>query len=127
MVEKLGHHSNRVLDFTRYTKKDGKDYWPRTEIIYSTDAIGIYTGMFKTVAKYDAFYIESYDWAEFTFRDAMVIDLTLMFGEGNEPSEEWCGKYLDRYIEYNLEGTLVPIKEIGEPIKTSYYDVVNLF
>ena len=55
------------------------------------------------------------------------IDLTLMFGEGNEPSKEWCDKYLDRYIEYNLEGTLIPIKEIGEPIKTSYYDVVNLF
>ena len=55
------------------------------------------------------------------------VDLTLMFGEGNEPSKEWCDKYLDRYIEYNLEGTLVPIKEIGEPIKTSYYDVINLF
>ena len=50
-----------------------------------------------------------------------------MFGEGNEPSKEWCDKYLDRYIEYNLEGTLTPIKELGEPIKTSYYDKVDMF
>ncbi len=55
------------------------------------------------------------------------IDLTLMFGEGNEPSREWCDKYLDRYIEYNLEGTLIPIKELGEPIKTSYYDKIDMF
>ncbi len=55
------------------------------------------------------------------------IDLTLMFGEGNEPSQEWCDKYLDRYIEYNLEGTLVPIKELGKPIKTSYYDKIDMY
>ena len=56
----------------------------------------------------------------------MVIDLTLMFGEGNEPNGDWCDKYLDRYIEYNLEGTLIPIKELGEPIKTAYYDKVDM-
>ena len=55
------------------------------------------------------------------------IDLTLMFGEGNEPSKEWCDKNLTNYYEYSTDGTLVPIKEIGEPVKTSYYDVINLF
>ena len=127
MIEKLGHNSERILEFTRYTKKDGNDYWPRTEFIYSTNNIGIHTGMFKSVYKYDSFYIESYDWAEFTFRDAMIIDLTLMFGEGNEPSQEWCDKYLTNYYEYNEEGKLIPIKELGEPIKTSYYDKIDMF
>ena len=55
-----------------------------------------------------------------------VVDLTLMFGEGKEPNKEWCDKYLTDYLEYNKEGTLIPIKEIGEPIKTSYYDVINM-
>ena len=56
-----------------------------------------------------------------------IIDLTLMFGEGNEPSGEWCDKYLTNYYEYNEEGTLTPIKELGEPIKTSYYDKIDMF
>ena len=64
---------------------------------------------------------------EYTLSDYEVIDLTLMFGEGNEPSKEWCDKNLTNYYEYNIEGTLVPIKEIGEPVRTSYYDVINLF
>ena len=63
----------------------------------------------------------------FYTKNPLFTDLTLMFGEGNEPSQEWCDKYLDRYIEYNLEGTLTPIKEIGEPIKTVYYDKVDMF
>ena len=64
---------------------------------------------------------------KYKLSDYKIIDLTLMFGEGNEPSQEWCYKYLDKYIEYNLEGTLIPIKEIGEPIKTSYYDKIDMF
>ena len=64
---------------------------------------------------------------EYTLSDYEAIDLTLMFGEGNEPSKEWCDKNLTNYYEYNIEGTLVPIKEIGEPVRTSYYDVINLF
>ena len=127
MSEKLGQNANRVLDFTRYTELDGKYIWPRTQLIYSKDDIGIYTGRFKAKMVSEEFYIESYDWAEFIFRDAMVIDLTLMFGEGNEPSKEWCDKNLTNYYEYNIEGTLVPINEIGEPVRTSYYDVKNLF
>ena len=56
-----------------------------------------------------------------------VVDLTLMFGEGKEPNKEWCDKYLTDYLEYNKEGTLIPIKELGEPIKTSYYDKIDMF
>ena len=56
-----------------------------------------------------------------------VVDLTLMFGERKEPNKEWCDKYLTDYLEYNKEGTLIPIKELGEPIKTSYYDKIDMF
>ncbi len=61
-----------------------------------------------------------------SFFNYITIDLTLMFGDGNEPDKEWCDKYLTNYFEYNSEGTLTPIKEIGEPIKTSYYDTISL-
>ena len=60
-------------------------------------------------------------------RDYVIIDLTLMFGEGNEPTQDWCDKYLTDYYEYNKEGTLIPIKKLGEPIKTSYYDKIDMF
>ena len=124
---KLLVSSNKLLEFTRCTIENGSSYWPRTEVITSSDDINIHSGIFTTNPGFNNFYIESYAWAEFSFKNMMLIDLTLMFGEGNEPSKEWCDKYLDRYIEYNLEGTLVPIKEIGEPVRTSYYDVINLF
>ena len=64
---------------------------------------------------------------DFYIKNINYIDLTLMFGSGNEPSKEWCDKYLDKYIEYNLEGTMIPIKEIGEPVKTCYYDKIDMF
>ena len=124
---KLLVSSNKLLEFTRCTIENGSSYWPRTEVITSSDDINIHSGIFTTNPGFNNFYIESYAWAEFSFKNMMLIDLTLMFGKGNEPSKEWCDKYLDRYIEYNLEGTLVPIKEIGEPVRTSYYDVINLF
>lgn len=126
MTETFGHKTDKILEFTRYTKKDGNDYWPRLYQIYSLDDTGVYTGTFKARADTDKFYIESYEWTEFTFQDAMGIDLTLMFGEGNEPDKAWCDKYLTNYIEYNSEGTLMSLKEIGEPIKTAYYDTISL-
>ena len=63
---------------------------------------------------------------DITFSDYGVVNLTLMFGDGNEPDKEWCDKYLTNYLEYNSEGTMTPIREIGEPIKTAYYDVISL-
>ena len=63
---------------------------------------------------------------DLVFQNFIIVNLALMFGKGNEPDKEWCDKYLTNYYEYNKEGTLIPIKEIGEPIKTSYYDVINM-
>ena len=63
----------------------------------------------------------------YTLKKYKLVDLTLMFGEGNEPRREWCDKYLTNYYEYNKEGTLIPIKELGEPIKTSYYDKIDMY
>lgn len=59
--------------------------------------------------------------------DYMIIDLTLMFGEGNEPSRDWCDENLNTYIEYNDIGVKTPISEINYKEKTSYYDVIDLF
>ena len=64
---------------------------------------------------------------DYYLKEFEILDLTLMFGEGNEPDKEWCNKYLTNYFEYNTEGTMTPIKEIGEPVKTSYYDKIDMF
>ena len=74
-----------------------------------------------------SFYIGKDDYLKLSYQNINLIDLTLMFGEGNEPSKEWCDKYLTNYYEYNTEGTLMPIKDIGVPVKTSYYDKINMF
>lgn len=75
------------------------------------------------VSDWSAWY---YEWGDNEFTNYSTIDLTLMFGAGNEPEKEWCDKYLTNYLEYNSEGTKMPIKDIGEPIKTAYYDVISL-
>ena len=127
MVEKLGHNSEKILEFAHKTVIDGIEYWPKTQFIYSFNATGMYTGIIVSNSEKDHFYIESYDWAEFTFRDYMIIDLTLMFGEGNEPSKEWCDKNLTSYIEYNESGVKTPISDINYTGKTSYYDVISMY
>lgn len=127
MVEKLGHNSEKILEFAHKTVIDGIEYWPKTQFIYSLNATGMYTGIIVSNSEKDHFYIESYDWAEFTFRDYMIIDLTLMFGEGNEPSKEWCDKNLTSYIEYNEIGVKTPISDINYTGKTSYYDVISMY
>ena len=63
---------------------------------------------------------------EFYTRNPLFVDLTLMFGEGNEPSKEWCDKNLNSYIKYNTVGTEVSISDINYTGKTSYYDVINI-
>ena len=77
----------------------------------------------------------SSDWSQWYFENNnnvsleryITVDLTLMFGDGNEPDKEWCDKYLTNYLEYNSEGIMTPIKEIVEPVKTSYYDKIDMF
>ena len=126
IVEKLGHNSEKMLEFAHKTVIDGIEYWPKTQFIYSPNATGIYTGIIVSNSENDHFYIESYDWAEFTFKDYMIIDLTLMFGEGNEPSKEWCDKHLTDYIEYSKSGVKTPISDVNYTGKTSYYDVIDI-
>lgn len=63
----------------------------------------------------------------FLLKNPVFIDLTLMFGEGNEPNKEWCDKNLNIYMEYNETGVKTPISEINYKEKTSYYDVIDLF
>ena len=73
-----------------------------------------------------SFYIGEKDYLKLSYQNINLIDLTLMFGEGNEPNKEWCDKYLNTFMGYNKEGILTPIKEIGEQIKTAYYDKVDM-
>ena len=63
---------------------------------------------------------------EFYIRNPLFVDLTLMFGEGNEPSKEWCDKNLSNYIKYNIAGTKASIGDINYTGRTSYYDVINI-
>ncbi len=63
----------------------------------------------------------------FLLKNPVFVDLTLMFGEGNEPTKEWCDKNLNIYMEYNETGVKTPISEINYKEKTSYYDVIDLF
>ena len=43
------------------------------------------------------------------FTDMWIVDLTQYFGSGNEPTKEWC----DKYLEYSPEGLIV----LDEPAK----------
>ena len=127
MLKRFDTKTGNPVEITRYTYYDNNNIWPRLNVISSLDKIGRYTSIFTANINAEQVYLESYSWTEFSFKNSSLINLTLMFGEGNEPNKEWCDKYLDTFIEYNTEGTLVPIKEVGEPIKTSYYDVIDLF
>ena len=126
MLKRFDTKTGNPVEITRYTYYDNNNIWPRLNVISSLDKIGRYTSIFTANINAEQVYLESYSWTEFSFKNSSLINLTLMFGEGNEPNKEWCDKYLDTFIEYNTEGTLVPIKEIGEPVKTSHYDVINL-
>ena len=63
---------------------------------------------------------------KFYSKNPIFLDLTLMFGKGNEPDIGWCDKNLTRYIEYNETGIKTFISNINYDGKTSYYDVINI-
>ena len=69
-----------------------------TEIKAETDA-----KTNSTVGKAKTVYLNGVlsNWIRDT-KNPLFTDLTLMFGEGNEPSQKWCDKYLANYYEYNL-------------------------
>lgn len=81
---------NYFIDANTYTSI--KDYYKSSGNYPYSNGLSIYflqTGVYS-----------------FDISNVYVIDLTLMFGVGYEPSKEWCDEYLDEYIAYN-SGTLI--------------------
>ena len=74
---------------------------------------------------FEFYLIREFD-INFSVRNPIFIDLTLMFGKGNEPSKEWCDKNLTGYIEYNESGVKTTITDINYTGKTIYYDVIDI-
>lgn len=96
------------LDWTTYTY-----YWTETSQNY---AITFYNTQPAGTGAAGTMYL----------KNIFLIDLTLMFGEGYEPSQEWCDANLNSYFDYDREGTLIPISDLGYDIETGYYDIVSL-
>ena len=111
---------------------DGEHHWPYYKKNMYEDnnpntngcLIGKQFATGSSVYLFELFFEESIK--DVSYKYINVIDLTLMFGEGYEPDKEWCDKYLTEFIEYNKEGTLTPIKEIGAIAPTAYYDTISL-
>ena len=100
------------------------DWNKYSQIIDYNDSLENFINQVET--KSFVIYIYDDESKGFYIRNLVFTNLTLMFGPNNEPNKEWCDEYLDRYVEYNLEGIMTPIKEVGNPIKTAYYDVISL-
>ena len=111
---------------------DGEHHWPYYKKNMYEDnnpntngyLIGKQFATGSSVYLFELFFEESIK--DVSYKYINVIDLTLMFGEGYEPDKEWCDKYLTEFIEYNKEGTLTPIKEIGAIAPTAYYETISL-
>ena len=97
---------------------------------YSVSYEFLYNDELKTIVNnYQhafVFYIQSEFNNKFYIENPIYVDLTLMFGSGNEPSKEWCDKNLNRYIEYSENGIKTPISSINYTGNTSYYDVIDI-
>ena len=111
---------------------DGEHHWPYYKKNMYEDnnpntngyLIGKQFATGSSVYLFELFFEESIK--DVSYKYINVIDLTLMFGEGYEPDKEWCDKYLTEFIEYNKQGTLTPIKEIGAIAPTAYYETISL-
>ena len=122
------YYSNFSFDPKAYDNHFGIYFAPAKLANYFKEANNVNPDLSKGELAFGVlFYIGEKDYLKLSYQNINLIDLTLMFGDGNEPDKEWCDKYLTNYYEYNKEGTLTPIKEIGEPIKTAYYDKVDMF
>ena len=120
--------SNFSFDPKFYSNLASIYYVPNSLSKYFEEAKGANPDFSKSLPYIGlSFYIGEKDYLKLSYQNINLIDLTLMFGEGNEPNKEWCDKYLNTFMSYNKEGTLTPIKELGEPIKTSYYDKIDMF
>ncbi len=118
--------SERNTGAEDYPKRATMYSWKNSDNYYFYDLLNGYNSyiIIPDINSWSAWY---YEWQDNEFANYSTIDLTLMFGDGNEPEKEWCDKYLKDYFEYNASGTLTPIKEIGSPVKTSYYDTIDMF
>lgn len=126
MLKRFEDKKGNALEVTKYTYYNNQESWPRLNVIQSLNNTGHYSSLFTANIPAEQVYLESYSWTEFTFKNSLLTNLTLMFGEGHEPDKEWCDKYLTEFIEYNKEGTLIPIKEIGTTVPTAYYETISL-
>lgn len=115
---------NNIFD----DNEKAEHHWQRTFWLYPESQNSVYIGKSYATGKSDYLFELFFRKVDFnvSYRYINVIDLTLMFGEGHEPDKEWCDKYLTEFIEYNKEGTLTPIKEIGAIVPTAYYETISL-
>lgn len=120
-------YTNFSFDPTIYSNFGSVYYIPSQLDKYFTEANNAYPDISKgSLSIGVSFYIKAEDYLKLSYKQINLIDLTLMFGEGYEPDKEWCDKYLTEFIEYNKEGTLIPIKEIGTIVPTAYYETISL-
>ena len=120
--------SNFSFDPKSYTNKYSIYYIPIKLSKYFEEANGFnpYFSDNSLLSVGVSFYIEPENYLKLSYQNINLIDLTLMFGEGNEPNKEWCDKNLTDYIEYNESGVRTPISDINYTGKTSYYDVIGI-
>ena len=87
--------SNSVLPKTTY------QWYKHSRISTYTQTTGLQTGR----VDYNNQNVDGQVWCT----DFWIVDLTAYFGSGNEPTKEWC----DKYLEYSPEGLII----LDEPTK----------
>ena len=123
-VEFYAYNSNTIYPAINVSKLNDNAYSYYDSLIDDIDINNITT--YGSYLQYNGFPITTELSPTYTLSNYKVIDLTLMFGEGNAPSREWCDKNLSDYIEYNETGIKTPISDINYTGKTSYYDVISI-
>ena len=124
-VEFYTYNSNSIYPAINVSKLNDNAYSYYYRLIDDIDINNITS--YGSYLQYNGFPITTELSPTYTLNNYMIIDLTLMFGEGNEPSKEWCDKNLTSYIEYNESGVKTPISDINYTGKTSYYDVISMY
>ena len=123
-VEFYTYNSNPIYPAINVSKLNDNAYSYYYRLIDDIDINNITS--YGSYLQYNGFPITTELSPTYTLNNYMIIDLTLMFGEENEPSKEWCDKNLTSYIEYNESGVKTPISDINYTGKTSYYDVISI-
>ena len=124
-VEFYAYNSNPIYPAINVSKLNDNAYSYYYSLIDDIDINNITS--YGSYLQYNGFPITTELSPTYTLNNYMIIDLTLMFGEGSEPSKEWCDKNLTSYIKYNESGVKTPISDINYTGKTSYYDVISMY